>query len=302
MDVLTYLEEYQDKYLSGEFIAKKLNMTRANVWKEINKLRSLDYEIIAVPSKGYKLISYRQNYSKYLLNRNLDNLEIEIHDTLSSTNDYAKKSTKINRLIITKEQTNGRGRMGKSFYSPKDKGLYFSYVIKPKIEVDNIPLITIASALAIQKALPIDSDVKWLNDILINNQKLAGILVEGDLELQTRTFNKIIIGVGINLFKNEPPKDLKNIITTLEDHTDIPLNKHQILIDFIHELNLRIQQIETTPEKLISDYKDQCITINKNIKHNGTLYRAIDINQFGNLIVEDENHKTHKIESGEIHD
>ena len=302
MNVLTLLEKNKDQTLSGEVIANKLNMTRANVWKEISKLRKEGYEIIATPSKGYQLTGYNHNFSKFLLESNLEGINLEIYESLKSTNDLAKESNQRNRLIIAQTQTGGRGRMGRSFYSPQNKGLYFSYVINPELELEMVPLITIAAALAIHKALPIDSDIKWLNDILINNKKIAGILVEGDIELQTRRFNKIIVGVGINLFSGEVPEELKNIMGSLEDFTEKTIDKHQILIDFIHEFDLRVQDIGTNNKRLIEDYRKECITINQNIIYQDKTYKAKAINEMGQLVVEDELSQELIIQSGEIYD
>ena len=302
MNILTLLEKNKTKALSGEIIADTLSMTRANVWKEINKRRKQGYDIIAAPSKGYQLIGYQDNYSKYLLEEALQGISVEIYDTLTSTNNLAKESNEINRLIITKTQTQGRGRMGKSFYSPDNKGLYFSYVIQPNLELEMVPLVTIAAALAIHSALPINTDIKWLNDILINNKKVAGILVEGDIELQTRKFNKIIVGVGINLFNSIVPQELKNIITNLESNTDKIIDKHKILIEFIHELNKRVLEITSNKEKLIEDYRKQCVTLNKELVFEDTVYTAIDINEHGHLIVKDKLGNKKTIQAGEIHD
>lgn len=302
MDILTLLEKNKDITLSGETIAEELSMTRANVWKEITKLRKQGYEIVAAPSKGYQLTGYQDNFSKFILEEGLKGISIEIYDTLASSNNLAKESNQINRLIITKKQTQGRGRMGKSFHSPQNKGLYFSYVIQPDLQLEMVPLITIAAALAIHKALPIYTDIKWLNDIMINNKKVAGILVEGDIELQTQSFNKIIVGVGINLFNSEIPKELENIMTTIQSNTKETIDKHKILITFIQEFNKRVQEITLNKTKLIKDYRKECITINKEIVFENKLYTATDINQHGHLITKDKLGNEKIIQAGEIHD
>lgn len=302
MNILKLLEINKNEFLSGEKIAETLSMTRANVWKEINKLRKQRYDIVAVPSKGYQLIGYQDNYSQYLLEEALNEINVEIYETLPSTNNLAKECNEINQLIITKTQTQGRGRMGKSFYSPENKGLYFSYVIQPNLELEMVPLITIAAALAIHSALPIKTDIKWLNDILINNKKVAGILVEGDIELQTRSFNKIIVGVGINLFNSLIPQELEDIMTSLESNTDKIIDKHKILISFIQEFDKRVLEITSNKEKLIEDYRKKCITLNKEIVFEDTIYSAININEHGHLIVKDEMGNLKTIQAGEIHD
>lgn len=300
MSVLRLLEENKNTLISGQEIADRLGMTRANVWKEINKLRKEAYEILAIPSKGYQLVDYGPNFSKHLLQTTLPHLEIEIHPSLASTNDLAKESSTIHRLILAGSQSAGRGRMGKSFYSPQNRGLYFSYVINPNLELQLIPLITIAAALAINQALPLASKIKWLNDIFIEDKKVAGILVEGDLELQTRRFNKIIIGVGINLFAGDTPRKLTKIMGALDDFYDGPINKHQILIDFIQAFDKRLDDIHKNKDKLISDYRKLCMTLNQTIIYQDKIYKAIDINEMGHLMVKDENNKQSIIQSGEV--
>lgn len=300
MTILRLLEENKNTVLSGQNIADKLGMTRANVWKEIAKLRKEGYEIVALPSKGYQLMDYGPNFSKHLLAASLPHLDIEIHPSLSSTNDLAKESKTINRLIIAVHQSAGRGRMGKSFYSPENRGLYFSYVINPNLELQLIPLITIAAALAINQALPLTSKIKWLNDIFIKDKKVAGILVEGDLELQTGRFNKIIVGVGINLFAGDTPSDLEKILGALGDFYDGPIDKHQILIDFIKAFDKRLKDIHIDKDMLISDYRKLCMTLNQKIIYQDKVYKALDVNSMGHLVVEDESKTQSIISSGEI--
>lgn len=298
MTVLEYLEDNMNEYLSGQVIADNLNMTRANVWKEIEKLRQNGIVIEAKTRHGYKLISHGPYISKSYLLKALEAIKtIEIVDSCTSTNDLAKDGN--HDLYITQHQTKGRGRQGREFISPKGKGLYFSLNVIPDFTTDHVPLMTICAALAVQETLfeylGSKVGIKWLNDILVDNVKLCGILVEGDLELQTMTFNKLTVGIGINLYKTD-----EHEFTSLEDHTDKEINVHMILIGIISKFQAYVNDLGTRKTEIIDKYKAHSIVIGKNVTVKDKTFKATGISNQGHLIVEDSKGQVHELNSGEI--
>ena len=297
MTLIQLLIENKDDYTSGEFLSEKLGISRAAIWKQIKTLQTKGVEIESSQSLGYKLISTQNYIDKKYLQSLLPNLNIEVFDTIASTNDYAKTITSKPSLIIAKEQTQGKGRRGKSFYSPQNHGTYFSYIPNTTYKTSDLSLITIRSALALNKSIQyvfhVDTKIKWLNDIYLDDYKLAGILVEGSIELQTLTFDQIIIGIGLNLNQAEIPENINHIYTHLNlNHYDL----HMFYQHFIMTFN---QLHEAT---LIDEYRKQSMIFGRDVIHSedGQTYKAIDIDETGALIIESkEGVRTH-LQHGEV--
>lgn len=226
----------------------------------------------------------------------LDNLhkieKISIFDTIDSTNLYCKRDEVINSpapyLIISKTQTNGRGRKDRTFYSPKDSGIYFSLVVDGKENINDSILITSISALSLCKAIrditKKDAKIKWINDIYIDDKKVSGILCEFVKDKNNN--DKIIIGVGINLFSvfND---DLINIAGNIGN-----VNKNELIISFINYL---FDYYDSLPSRsFISEIKEYSNTLNKEIcfikdnkKYTGTAF-TIDNNGYLHVKTNDE--------------
>ncbi len=158
-----------------------------------------------------------KSVEKYLKNKN--NIFVKVYGTVTSTNllalDEAKNGAPEGTLIASSSQTNGRGRLGRSFYSPDASGVYMSLVLRPDLKSVDITKITAAAAVAVCRAIESVSDkklkIKWVNDIMLENRKVCGILVQSVYE--NGGFSSLVLGVGVNLLhpKNEFPDDIKDI-------------------------------------------------------------------------------------------
>lgn len=236
--------------------------------------------------------------------------DIIILDSIDSTNNYAKtlaKSTnQANVLVVAKSQTKGRGRNHKTFYSPENDGIYMSLLIRPKISFEQTQLITILTALTlsnvISQDLNIDNAIKWINDIYIDNRKVAGILVDGQLKANYKEYEYLVIGIGININQAQVPDDIKDIYTALANHSLEPINKNTLIANIINSFYIYLDQLEVNHDRLIEDYKNKCLTLNKTISINGSkdLYLAKDIAANGNLIIADSQGNLSQINSGEV--
>ncbi len=132
-------------------------------------------------------------------------IDVFTFDEVDSTNTLAKEhgnSSSKDTLFIADQQTNGRGRMGRSFFSPKSSGIYFSLLLRPTIKFEDYTLITTAAAVAVANAIDFvaqcETQIKWVNDIFLNGKKVCGILTEGVFK-EKNTF--AVLGIGINLFE-----------------------------------------------------------------------------------------------------
>lgn len=156
------------------------------------------------------------------------NFTILHFDKIDSTNteaiNQAKRGADEGLCIIAREQTAGRGRHGRNWVSEKDAGLYFSLVLRPKIETRFLPLITLMTAVAvhnaIEKAFQIECDIKWVNDLHVGGKKICGILAE---TMETEKGLAVIVGIGINLKSSNFPPELAETATSIENETgEIP--------------------------------------------------------------------------------
>lgn len=298
MTVLDFLEKNIYEYVSGETIAQALDMSRANVWKEITKLRDQGIVIEAKTRKGYRIESYGDYISAGFLEDSIPDIQkVEVFDSCTSTNDLAKEGT--SDLYVSQHQSKGRGRRGRSFISPKNKGLYLSLNLYPKIEMSDIPLLTLCAAVAVRQVLQHHTKeevgIKWLNDLMIDGKKICGILVEGDLELQTQTFNKVTVGIGINLHKSD-----EHDYASLDQYSTMTINKHLIIAETLKYFFYFYDDLEERRGELIKVYQDHSIVIGKKVSIDNVQYLACSITVQGHLEVEDEDGVRHTMNSGEV--
>ena len=151
------------------------------------------------------------------------NINILRFDTIDSTNTEAAKQVKLGAdeglCVIARQQTAGRGRHGRTWVSEKDSGLYFSIVLRPRIEMRFLPLITLMTGVAVHetlKAIGLKPDIKWVNDILIGDKKVSGILTE---TVETSTGLAVVVGIGVNLTSKNFPDEIAEKATSIEAET-----------------------------------------------------------------------------------
>lgn len=220
---------------------------------------------------------------------------------VSSTNDVLKTfATKdiSDCVLIAKEQTGGRGRYNRHYFSPKS-GVYFSFIIKKEIDPKYIPLITPLVAVCVAETLNEygkDASIKWVNDVLIKNKKVCGILVE-------TTLPYIIVGIGLNLFapKKGFPDDIKDIAGYIFDEEDKKL-KDEIVIKILSKFFDYFKDLKD--KKFAKYYLDHCITIGKDIvitDVNGKTKdaKAISLNDDLELVVQYPDGEQDTIRTGE---
>lgn len=215
--IIELLENNKGTYLSGQCLAEKLGVSRAAVWKSIHSLCQIGYPIDAVNNKGYCLsdkadILSRPGIEKYL-QQSAISWDIHVKDQVSSTNHLVKKLSEDNAsegyVLFADSQSTGKGRNGKAFFSPADTGIYLSMLLYPKdySSADAVKLTTMAAAAmcdSIATVCGAAPKIKWLNDIFVNNRKICGILTEGDLSLESNRLERVVLGLGLNMY---PPKD-----------------------------------------------------------------------------------------------
>ena len=237
------------EYVSGQQIANKRNVSRTAVWKAVSSLKQRGFLIEGKTRMGYRYLpSMKLNEDE--IRRYLDpalDLTFETYEQIESTNDFCKKlalDSKISKphIVLSEHQTGGHGRYGRSFFSPKGSGIYLSILLKINNDPIDPGLLTISSSLAVVKALEklfrINCQLKWVNDIIVDNRKVAGILVEGVTDLQSGAMDHVIIGLGMN-YMTDPeifPDDIRNRAGSLKKYahrSDVSRNK--LIAVFLNE-------------------------------------------------------------------
>lgn len=315
-DILKEFEKNKGEVISGSKLAKDLNVSRTSIWKHIEELRKDGYEITAVTNKGYSLSNDTDLISAEgiipYLNEDYCNVPIYAYKTLESTNKTAKeltfKDAAHGTVIISEEQTAGRGRLGRSFYSPKNSGIYMSIILKPSLTIADSVLITTAASVAvcraIEKTTGIEAKIKWINDIVLNNKKVCGILTEASTDFESGTIENIILGIGINFNTacEDFPDEIQNTAASLFSKENSKISRNVLCAAIINEVLSMSDNLKGL--KFIDEYKKRSIVLDKDIIfiRNGisTKAHAIDIQDDGSLVVEKEDGEITILNSGEI--
>lgn len=275
--VIASLIKAQD-YISGEAISSELGISRAAVNTAVKALRSEGYDIDSSTNKGYILKSYPYKLnlgeiSSYLPASRLDNVIVE--SSVASTNDLLKalasEGAPAGTVLIADSQTKGKGRRGRSFKSPSGTGLYFSYLLRPSAAPSDVTHVTACAAVcvhnAILRATGLDASIKWVNDLVIGNKKICGILTEMNLESESYSVDSIIIGIGININGSADifPPELRDIAGTIESVSGVRSDRSRIAACLIDELDKLSSCLTADTSSYLETYSSCCITLGKEV-------------------------------------
>jgi BirA family biotin operon repressor/biotin-[acetyl-CoA-carboxylase] ligase len=200
-------------------------MSRTAVWKHVNALRALGYRVEAITSMGYKLISspslllpleIKNGLKTEFIGHNL-HWEYEVNSTNTLALQLAEKGAREGTVVVSECQKHGRGRMGRTWISQPEIGIYLSLILRPKFVPMKAPSITFMSAIAVVEALEqtfgIKASIKWPNDVMIGGKKVSGILTE--LKAEMECIHYVIVGIGINVNNTKFPKAFRDKVTSL---------------------------------------------------------------------------------------
>lgn len=228
-ELINMLLEHPGQYISGEEMSRRLSISRTAVWKQIAKLREQGYEFESAPRRGYRLISQPDRLSQTALlhalsgNQSLGN-RIKLLTSVTSTQEevrrLAEEGAPHGTLVVAEEQTAGRGRQGRRWYSPPGKGIWMSLLLRPDRQPVSIaPQLTLLTAVAVCRAVRkfgVDAGIKWPNDVLVDGRKLCGILVESIAEDELIRYAIAGIGIDVNLQLEDIPQELLPRVTSVQ--------------------------------------------------------------------------------------
>jgi len=314
--IIEALKAHSDTFLSGEELSQKLGVSRTAVWKVIKQLKEEGYQIESVSRKGYRLIQEGDSLNAEALSVELKTSKlvskIEHFDSIDSTNTLAKlkasEGAPEGTLIVADEQVKGRGRLGRTWTSPKGTGIWMSLVLRPDIEPMHAAKMTQIAAAAMSESIirvtGLDAGIKWPNDIIVNKRKICGILTEMSSELNT--VNYIVVGLGVNVNMETFPEDLKEKASSLKLELGTSVRRQDIVVEFLKQFEIfydayiKNDDLQTTLEYC----RTHSVTIGKKVRiihKNETLYgEAMDINKDGELLVKFEDGEIKPIFYGEV--
>lgn len=315
-NLLKTLEENRGITFSGEQLASAMKVSRSAIWKAIKALKEEGYEIESVTNKGYCLkdqsdIMSPEGIRPWLFPKSRE-LNINVYKTIGSTNQEAKKlaleGAKAGTVIISEEQTQGRGRMGRTFYSPPRSGIYLSLVLRPRVNPNEAMLLTTGASVGVRRAIKkvtgIDTQIKWVNDLYLNDLKIAGILTEAVTNFENGQFEFVIIGIGVNFKEPDEafPEELKEIAGALFDKKPDALTRNRLAAEIINEV-LEICT-DLGNRDFLSEYKAHSLVLGKPIRvlrqEKWETAIAMNINDDGGLVIKNESGKIETLNSGEI--
>lgn len=300
-ELIKKLAESDGGVVSGAALAEKLGVSRNAVWKAVNAAKEDGYDILS-SSKGYKLSENNNRLSAEIIHSKLVckglGHKITILDEADSTNIAAKELAALGvahgTTVVADRQTAGRGRLGRSFVSPPGKGLYMSVVIRPKFAMSAVPMITsavaVAAALAVEKLCGSEVQIKWVNDLYMNGKKICGILTEASLDLEMKSLEYAVVGIGINVrsMKDEFGEELSLRATSVEDETGAALDRNALCAEVLNNLEIWLDRIED--RSYIIEYRRREYLTGKRItaEFGGKIVTgtAVGIDRSANLMVE----------------
>lgn len=304
-----------DDFISGQEISEKLGVSRQAVWKSTNALKEKGYEIQSVTNRGYRLVSspdyLNESSLKTLLHNKIIGKNLIVLDSVNSTNDYLKKlgneGCENGTVVAAREQTRGKGRLGRTWQSKKDDGIAFSVLLRPNVAPSEVSAITPLAGLAVCKVIreytKLDCVIKWPNDIIVGRKKLVGILTEMSAEFDAVEY--VITGIGINVDHTSFPEEIAFKATSLLLETGRHIDKNEFLACVLEHLENEFvkNNLELTPTAL-SEYTDLCATVGRSVTFQRGTRRisgmAVGVSEHGELKVMMSDGTICLVNSGEV--
>ena len=316
--ILEILRSAGDAYISGEEMASRLGVSRTAIWKHIRELRENGYDIVSHSRSGYSLREAPDrllpNEIRHGLKTQCVGREIHFEEILDSTNNVAKRLAAAGAvdgtIVVAEQQTGGKGRLERSFFSPAGKGIWFSVILRPPFMPQEAPKCTLLAAVAVAKAMEqfgLAPGIKWPNDLLYENRKLVGILTEMSAEMDR--INHIVIGIGINvnILPQEFPADIRETATSLQvvnGGEPVPRVKFfQAVLTALDDLYAKVITQGFAP--VLADWRKYTITLGQEVRvigvRDGEEYTgtAVDIDEEGALLVDAADGR-HRVLAGDV--
>jgi BirA family biotin operon repressor/biotin-[acetyl-CoA-carboxylase] ligase len=316
--ILMALKENNGEWLSGEVLSASLDLSRTMIWKQIKQLKAEGYVVESSSKKGYRLVACPDILSADevcpgLITEVFGRRDYFYYPSIDSTNRQARilasQGYPEGTVVVADMQTDGRGRRGRSWYSPAGQGIYMSLILRPRIPLKEISRISLMPAVALaetlQEELGLAARIKWPNDILINHKKIAGILSEAITDMDGIEF--VVIGMGLNINNPESdfPDDFRTDPTSILTEMKQPASRVRILQSLLAKLEYHYQLLQKGDfaETLAAGRRMSMVIgqkVSLETSQGIVTGRAVDIDENGFLLVDEGSGVQHTVISGEI--
>lgn len=313
-DKILLLFKREENAISGSALAKECGVSRNAIWLAIQELRKDGYKIISKKNVGYTLQTNFASITESEIRQNFENdshlFSFILLDTVDSTNTYMKQNAHMLQtwtVVLAEEQTAGRGRLHRTFSSPKYAGVYMSILLRPQIALQLLPRITVCAAVAIcrgiEKLTTQKPQIKWVNDIFLAGKKVAGILTESVMQVEHEILDFVVVGIGINFHKKAIDENLQHIVTALFDSEDFKSDlRAKFIAYFLEEFYLAMENLQANT--FFNAYKDRLFILGQivqvSLASTSFLAKVKDINENYNLLVVLENGQEKLLTAGEV--
>ena len=288
IEVLKVLEEERGRDISGQALAERFGVSRNAIWKAVKALQAEGYKILAGQNKGYRLSDENDMLSAVgiadAIEHRVKGMSVYLHRTIDSTNNEAKRLIAEGKtgtaLIVAEEQTAGRGRRGRDFFSPALTGIYMTFSFQSSMRLTDAVGITTATAVAVFLAIKdltgVETEIKWVNDIYLHGKKICGILTEAISDFESGCVQHIIVGVGMNYQTTDFPRELKGIAASL---SPVGVNRNRMIARIVD----RLLDILNGDVDYLAIYRKHSLVLGKEIvyERDGVKHeaRALDIDE-----------------------
>ena len=277
--ILLLLENHRGEFLSGQQIADKLSITRAGVWKAIKALQKEGYGIEAVNNKGYILRKAPDVLSAAFIEKGLHergiSLPVQVEKMVDSTNNvlkrYAAEGKRCDMVLLAEEQSAGKGRRGRTFFSPEGTGLYMSLLLHPDASHEEAAMLTTltaaSAARAVEKISGEETQIKWVNDVLMRGKKISGILTEGSASLEEGKLEYVVVGIGINIYEPKEgfPDEVRDVAgAVFTSHIPRENLRNLLAVEFLSNF---MEYYSAFPARnYLEEYRKRCFVIGKRVR------------------------------------
>ena len=314
--VLDHLMRSRGESISGEELAGELGVSRNAIWKAVRQLREEGHDISATTNRGYTLASSGDSLTAAGIAAQLTGpaacVRLDVRPEVTSTNTVLQAIAEAGEpegyVLAAEQQTAGRGRLGRSFYSPPKTGVYVSLLLRPRFSAEESLFLTTAAAVAVaeavEKASGKKAGIKWVNDVFIGEHKICGILTEASLDFETRMPKYAILGFGVNITqpKGGFPEEIRQVAASVFD-ADPPTGARDALVaDILNRFFALYTHLER--REFMPEYRRRSILIGKEIEflengrqNSGT---ALEIDGQARLVIRDAGGNVRALSSGEV--
>jgi len=312
--LLSVLRRHAPSFVSGEEVCRELNVTRQAVWKQVQGLRHQGYGVEGRPRQGYRLLSSPDRLLPAEIQCGLGTVALGCRivyleragSTSDVARDLARQGAPEGTLVVTEEQTAGRGRRGRSWNCPFGRGLLFSLVLRPPVRPACAPQVTMVAAVALARAIEkvtgLAPGIKWPNDLLLEGKKVCGILTEMDAEPEV--INSVVIGVGLNANLAEGELE-PGRATSLKLQAGKDIGRVRLLQEALRQLEewYRIWQVGGFTV-IRAEWEKRSVTLDRLVRVRlgdiSLAGRAVGVDEEGALLLELPDGATQRLLAGEV--